>query len=80
MSQGSEIPIEERPAEELCCVTLGGRSHRVAAPAIGVWNPAFDVTPAPLITGIVTDRGLIAKRRSAPGMDPAVTRPCGCGA
>ena len=61
MAQGAEIPIEERPAEEMCCVTVEGRSHRVA-PEIAVWNPAFDVTPALLITGILTDRGLIAKR------------------
>ncbi|CAE8708665.1 unnamed protein product [Polarella glacialis] len=59
---GSDIPIEERPADELTCLKLGGQTHRLAAPGIGVWNPAFDVTPAPLITGVVTEWGLIGKR------------------
>lgn len=31
---------------------------RIAAPGIAVWNPAFDVTPAALIKGIVTERGV----------------------
>ncbi|TPX34721.1 S-methyl-5-thioribose-1-phosphate isomerase [Synchytrium microbalum] len=39
---------------------------RIAAPGIGVWNPSFDVTPASLITGIVTERGVAQK---APGSD-----------
>jgi methylthioribose-1-phosphate isomerase len=33
--------------------------HRIAAEGIKVWNPAFDVTPAELITGIITDLGII---------------------
>ena len=52
---GSDIVIEERPPEELTMV----RGIPVAAPGIGCWNPAFDVTPAELITGgIVTERGV----------------------
>jgi 5-methylthioribose kinase len=43
---GKGIRIEERPAEEL----THARGERVAALGIGVWNPAFDVTPAALIT------------------------------
>jgi methylthioribose-1-phosphate isomerase len=43
---GAHIPIEERAAEE---VTNWG---------VPVWNPAFDVTPASLITKIITDRGV----------------------
>jgi methylthioribose-1-phosphate isomerase len=39
---------------------------RIAAPGIGVWNPAFDVTPASLITCIVTEKGVITK---TPGSD-----------
>ena len=62
MSHGSQIPIEERPSEELCSLTLDGVTHRIAAPGIGVWNPAFDVTPAALISGIISDHGLIPKR------------------
>ncbi|KAI9033167.1 hypothetical protein DFJ74DRAFT_601128 [Hyaloraphidium curvatum] len=34
---------------------------RIAAEGIGVWNPAFDVTPAGLITAIITERGAVAK-------------------
>jgi len=33
----------------------------IAADGIGVWNAAFDVTPASLITGIVTEKGVITK-------------------
>jgi methylthioribose-1-phosphate isomerase len=36
---------------------IGGK--RVAAEGVGVWNPAFDVTPARLITGIICERGVI---------------------
>ena len=47
--------IEERPEQEL--TTIAG--VRIAAPGIGCWNPAFDVTPAELITGgIVTECGV----------------------
>jgi methylthioribose-1-phosphate isomerase len=51
---GAAIPIEERPAEEVAL--CGGR--RVAPEGVRVWNPAFDVTPAGLVTAIVTDRGV----------------------
>lgn len=50
---GDEIPIEERGAEE---VILAG-STRLAPEGVAVYNPAFDVTPAPLITAIITERG-----------------------
>ncbi|NLE28845.1 MAG: S-methyl-5-thioribose-1-phosphate isomerase [Phycisphaerae bacterium] len=52
---GGHIPIEERNADEVrqfgCALT--------SLPDAKVWNPAFDVTPAELITGIITDRGII---------------------
>ncbi len=51
---GAAIPIEERNAAEI--TTMQGK--RVAPEGVGVWNPAFDVTPASLITGFITDRGL----------------------
>jgi methylthioribose-1-phosphate isomerase len=55
---GTRIPIEERAADEVA----GWRGH-VAAPAEArVWNPAFDVTPAELVTAIITDRGVFAPR------------------
>jgi methylthioribose-1-phosphate isomerase len=34
---------------------------RIAAPGIGVWNPAFDITPAALIDGIITEVGVVEK-------------------
>ncbi|XP_064625493.1 methylthioribose-1-phosphate isomerase-like [Lineus longissimus] len=55
MRTGDEIQIEERPPEELVHI----KGIKIAADGINVWNPAFDVTPAKLITGgIVTEYGL----------------------
>ncbi len=51
---GSRIPIEERPAEEV--TAFGGT--RVAAEGVRVRNPAFDVTPWSLVTAIITERGV----------------------
>ena len=50
---GEQIPIEERPAEEVTHI----RGVRIA-PDVAVANPAFDVTPARLITAIITERGV----------------------
>lgn len=51
---GSKIPIEERgPAEVTHC---GGK--RIAPLGVPVYNPSFDVTPAPLITAIITECGV----------------------
>uniref|UniRef100_A0A7S0B777 Methylthioribose-1-phosphate isomerase n=1 Tax=Pyrodinium bahamense TaxID=73915 RepID=A0A7S0B777_9DINO len=58
---GAEIPIEERPGDELCCLTFNGETYRLPPQGIDVWNPAFDVTPADLIDGLVTERGLIPR-------------------
>ena len=52
---GDAIPIEERPEAEV----RGGFGVDVVAPAARCFNPAFDVTPAELITGIVTEAGLV---------------------
>jgi methylthioribose-1-phosphate isomerase len=52
---GIEIPIEQRKPEEI--TSAFGR--RTAPMDVGVYNPAFDVTPAELITAIVTERGVI---------------------
>ena len=51
---GRDIPIEERGADEV--THLAGA--RVAAEGVRVFNPAFDVTPARLISAIVTERGV----------------------
>ena len=52
---GSHIPIEERPAGEV----LGYRKLRWAPKGVQVRNPAFDVTPAELITGIICEKGVV---------------------
>ena len=52
---GSHIHIEERPAGEV----TGYRGTRWAPEGVKVRNPAFDVTPAELVTGIVCERGVI---------------------
>ncbi|GGE06076.1 methylthioribose-1-phosphate isomerase [Aureimonas endophytica] len=58
-----EIPIEERPGEEVSSVwgrTEGGEiaQVRVSPDLTPARNPAFDVTPARLITGLITERGI----------------------
>jgi methylthioribose-1-phosphate isomerase len=54
LDSGTGIPIEERAPEEVSAP----EGHRLAPEATPVWNPAFDVTPAALVTAIVTDRGV----------------------
>ncbi len=54
LKTGAEIPIEERNAREVR--TIGGRC--ITLPGIAVRNPAFDVTPAKYITGIITEKGV----------------------
>jgi methylthioribose-1-phosphate isomerase len=55
IASGREIPIEERSGAEL--LALGGRA---TAPAgVGVYNPAFDVTPAALISAFITEHGVL---------------------
>lgn len=53
---GAAITIEMRAFDEL--TQFAGRA--LVPSGATVWNPAFDVTPASLITGILTDRGLVA--------------------
>ena len=54
ISDGSQIPIEERPPAEV----TGYRDTRWAPEGVAVRNPAFDVTPAELVTGIVCEKGI----------------------
>lgn len=56
LGSGKEIPIEERAEDELR--RFGGQQDVVAQGA-ACYNPAFDVTPASLIAGIVTEAGVI---------------------
>lgn len=55
IESGAEIPIEQRAADEV--TSLYGR--QTAPQGVDVYNPAFDVTPAELIAGIITERGVI---------------------
>jgi methylthioribose-1-phosphate isomerase len=66
----SDIPIEERSAEEVTHLTGpddAGVLHRVrvVSPGSSAANPAFDVTPARLVTGLVTERGVAPATRQA---------------
>ena len=56
IADGSLIPIEERNPDEIRC----GFGTRTAPAEVRVYNPAFDVTPAELISGIVTEHGVIS--------------------
>ncbi|GKV24723.1 hypothetical protein SLEP1_g34302 [Rubroshorea leprosula] len=60
LSSGEEIIIEERSPKELLN-SRGGLGEQIAASGICVWNPAFDVTPANLIAGIITEKGVITR-------------------
>ena len=55
ISDGGQIPIEQRSGEEI----TNGFGRRTAPENIKTFSPAFDVTPAELITAVITDRGII---------------------
>ena len=55
LASGEDIPIEQRDAGEV----LNYAGLRTAADGAEAYNPAFDVTPADLITALVTDRGVV---------------------
>jgi len=55
LETGDGIPIEERNSEEI----THGFGRQTAPDGVAVYNPAFDVTPASLITAIITERGII---------------------
>lgn len=55
IADGNSIPIEERSRDEL--IHLG--PTQTAPLDVGVWNPAFDVTPHALLTGIITEKGIL---------------------
>lgn len=65
LASGSEIPIEERSAAEV----MGFREQCWAPAGIRVRNPAFDITPAELITGLITEKQVIL----APTKDKLLT-------
>lgn len=55
LSDGSRIPIEERPASEVTHI----KGIAIAPEGVRVRNPAFDVTPARFITAIITENGIV---------------------
>ena len=55
LADGHGIPIEQRDPREV----THGFGRQTAPDGVNVYNPAFDVTPAELIDGIVTERGII---------------------
>ena len=54
-ASGQDIVVEVRPTDEVTSIA----GQRIAAEGIGVWNPSFDVTPASLITALITDSGVV---------------------
>ena len=54
-SNGKDIKIEQRDPNEV----RGVEKSNVPAEGVDIWNPAFDVTPAELITGIITEHGVL---------------------
>lgn len=61
LKDGSGIPIEERDGDEI----RKGFGKWTSPRKVPVYNPAFDVTPAKLIAGIITERGVIEKPTAA---------------
>ena len=80
MNSGMDIPIEERHEDEVLCALgvvqsrnskpstrNGPRAYiRVANPTSGARNPGFDVTPAELVTGIITPLGILKPKELWP--------------
>jgi methylthioribose-1-phosphate isomerase len=52
---GGDIPIEQRDPREV----THGFGRQTAPEGVEVYNPAFDVTPAELIAGIITEKGIV---------------------
>src|SRR6185503_5517066 len=70
LDDGAEIPIEQRSGDEVRFIAGhddGGRASRVQVVGQGsnVANPAFDVTPSRLVTGLITERGIAEPTRAS---------------
>lgn len=59
MHSGDHIVIEERPDREMTHIG----EMRIAANGISCWNPAFDITPAMLIKGVITEKGVFEPKQ-----------------
>ncbi len=64
-ASGAEIEIEQRDGSEVRCVRAGpdGHMHELTLDGTPCRNPAFDVTPAALVTALVTERGVVSPAR-----------------
>jgi len=81
VADGSEIPIEQRPSLEACLVRgalYPGSENSTSEQAVvmitprgleGIYNPSFDVTPAELITAIVTEKGVAVRKERERSFD-----------
>jgi methylthioribose-1-phosphate isomerase len=56
LTEGSLIPIEERSEKEVGVIW---DQLNITTPNARCWNPAFDITPSELVTGIITEKGII---------------------
>jgi methylthioribose-1-phosphate isomerase len=56
LATGADIPIEERHPDEV----KGFRDYRWAPEGVLICNPAFDITPAELVTGLITEKGVVS--------------------
>jgi len=70
LTDGGKIPIEQRDTDEVTCIQgrdAAGQlvSVRLTPEGSPAANPAFDVTPARLVTGLITERGVCAANRAA---------------
>lgn len=70
IDDGRQIPIEQRAADEVA--TMTGRTHdgrietvKIVPDGSPVANYAFDVTPARLVSGLITERGVLRAERDA---------------
>ncbi len=65
-NDGASIPIEERNERELSHISLpDGASVQIVPDGVRVRNPAFDVTPAALVSAIITERGVVQPTNAA---------------
>jgi methylthioribose-1-phosphate isomerase len=70
LAEGAQIPIEQRSARELTHISGRDAAGRVvevqlAPDGCAADNPAFDVTPARLVSGLITERGIVAAQPQA---------------
>ena len=58
LSSGKDIPIEERDPQEVTSLYF---KKPIAPAGVHVYNPSFDMTPGQLVTGIITEKGILRR-------------------